>query len=435
MVRITGVSARSRAHSAGLGTGDILVSINGHEISDVLDYRFYLTEKTLDIVYLRDGKKHAVTLKKDMYDDIGLDFETPLMDKKHSCENKCIFCFIDQNPPGMRESIYFKDDDSRLSFLHGNYITLTNLRDHDIERIIEMHMSPVNVSVHTTNPELRRMMMHNKRAGEVLRYLRRLADGGIKLRGQIVLCRNVNDGAELDRTMRDLYGLYPAMDSVSVVPAGMTAYRKGLYPLENFTDEECAGVVRQVTSFADGCERDCGERIFYPSDEFYLRGKVEFPPYETWGEFSQIENGVGMIASFDHELGCALEMLDDNDRESVRDVSVATGEAAYDFICSMAGRISRECPSVKIRVFEIKNNFFGGGVTVTGLLTGQDLYEQLKDEELGDELILSSSMLRSEGDMFLDSSTPEELSEKLGIKISFSDNDGASFLFSILGES
>lgn len=435
MVRITGVSARSRAHSAGLGTGDILVSINGHDISDVLDYRFYLTEKTLDIVYLRDGKKHAVTLKKDMYDDIGLDFETPLMDKKHSCENKCIFCFIDQNPPGMRESIYFKDDDSRLSFLHGNYITLTNLRDHDIERIIEMHMSPVNVSVHTTNPELRRMMMHNKRAGEVLGYLRRLADGGIKLRGQIVLCRNVNDGAELDRTMRDLYGLYPAMDSVSVVPAGMTAYRKGLYPLENFTDEECAGVVRQVTSFADGCERDCGERIFYPSDEFYLRGKVEFPPYETWGEFLQIENGVGMIASFDHELGCALEMLDDNDRESVRDVSVATGEAAYDFICSMAGRISRECPSVKIRVFEIKNNFFGGGVTVTGLLTGQDLYEQLKDEELGDELILSSSMLRSEGDMFLDSSTPEELSEKLGIKISFSDNDGASFLFSILGES
>ena len=435
MVRITGVSARSRAHSAGLGTGDILVSINGHEISDVLDYRFYLTEKTLDIVYLRDGKKHAVSLKKDMYDDIGLDFETSLMDKKHSCENKCIFCFIDQNPPGMRESIYFKDDDSRLSFLHGNYITLTNLRDHDIERIIEMHMSPVNVSVHTTNPELRRMMMHNKRAVEVLGYLRRLADGGIKLRGQIVLCRNVNDGAELDRTMRDLYGLYPAMDSVSVVPAGMTAYRKGLYPLENFTDEECAGVVRQVTSFADGCERDCGERIFYPSDEFYLRGKVEFPPYETWGEFSQIENGVGMIASFDHELGCALEMLDDNDRESVRDVSVATGEAAYDFICSMAGRISRECPSVKIRVFEIKNNFFGGGVTVTGLLTGQDLYEQLKDEELGDELILSSSMLRSEGDMFLDSSTPEELSEKLGIKISFSDNDGASFLFSILGES
>ena len=434
MVRITGVSARSRAHSAGLGTGDILVSINGHEISDVLDYRFYLTEKTLDIVYLRDGKKHAVTLKKDMYDDIGLDFETPLMDKKHSCENKCIFCFIDQNPPGMRESIYFKDDDSRLSFLHGNYITLTNLRDHDIERIIEMHMSPDNVSVHTTNPELRRMMMHNKRAGEVLGYLRRLADGGIKLRGQIVLCRNVNDGAELDRTMRDLYGLYPAMDSVSVVPAGMTAYRKGLYPLENFTDEECAGVVRQVTAFADGCERDCGERIFYPSDEFYLRGKVEFPPYETWGEFSQIENGVGMIASFDHELGCALEMLDDNDRESVRDVSVATGEAAYDFICSMAGRISRECPSVKIRVFEIKNNFFGGGVTVTGLLTGQDLYEQLKDEELGDELILSSSMLRSEGDMFLDSSTPEELSEKLGIKISFSDNDGASFLFSVLGE-
>ena len=425
----------SIAEDAGIEVGDKLISINGHDFHDILEYR-YLTaeyEVTLEILK-KDGTTEVITVEND-YDDIGIEFEEGLIDEAQSCRNKCIFCFIDQNPPGMRESIYCKDDDSRLSFLHGNYITLTNLRDHDIERIIEMHMSPVNVSVHTTNPELRRMMMHNKRAGEVLGYLRRLADGGIKLRGQIVLCRNVNDGAELDRTMRDLYGLYPAMDSVSVVPAGMTAYRKGLYPLENFTDEECAGVVRQVTSFADGCERDCGERIFYPSDEFYLRGKVEFPPYETWGEFSQIENGVGMIASFDHELGCALEMLDDNDRESVRDVSVATGEAAYDFICSMAGRISRECPSVKIRVFEIKNNFFGGGVTVTGLLTGQDLYEQLKDEELGDELILSSSMLRSEGDMFLDSSTPEELSEKLGIKISFSDNDGASFLFSILGES
>ena len=432
---IDSVEKGSVADKKGIKPGDILVSIDKNEIMDVLDYRFYQNNSSVRLEYINSkGKLKKVRIRKGEYDELGLGFETYLMDKKHSCRNKCIFCFIDQNPPGMRESIYFKDDDSRLSFLHGNYITLTNLRDHDIERIIEMHMSPVNVSVHTTNPELRRMMMHNKRAGEVLGYLRRLADGGIKLRGQIVLCRNVNDGAELDRTMRDLYGLYPAMDSVSVVPAGMTAYRKGLYPLENFTDEECAGVVRQVTSFADGCERDCGERIFYPSDEFYLRGKVEFPPYETWGEFSQIENGVGMIASFDHELGCALEMLDDNDRESVRDVSVATGEAAYDFICSMAGRISRECPSVKIRVFEIKNNFFGGGVTVTGLLTGQDLYEQLKDEELGDELILSSSMLRSEGDMFLDSSTPEELSEKLGIKISFSDNDGASFLFSVLGE-
>ena len=434
MVEITDVYPRSRAGRAGIKPGDILVSVNGHEISDVLDYRFYLTEKRVSITVKRGGETLDFSIDKDEYDDIGLEFGTPLMDKKHRCENKCIFCFIDQNPKGMRESIYFKDDDSRLSFLHGNYITLTNLRDADIERIIEMHMSPVNVSVHTTEPDLRRMMMVNKRAGEVLSYMRRLADGGIKLRGQIVLCKNVNDGEHLDRTMRDLYELYPAMDSVSIVPAGLTAYRDGLYKLEDFTPEECAVVIRQVTDFADRCEAECGERVFYVADEMYVKSGTPLPPYEKWGDFTQIENGVGMLASFEHELASALTMLTDGDRAVRRDVSVATGEAAYRFMCDQVRRVSEQIPGLRVRVYCVKNRFFGGHVTVTGLLTATDIEDQLRGEELGEELLLPTNTLRAEGDMFLDSRTPDELSASLGVPIRFTEPDGADFLWGLLGE-
>ena len=434
MVEITDVYPRSRAARAGIEPHDMLVSVNGHEIADVLDYRFYLTEKRVVVAVKRGERTLEFTIDKDEYDDIGLEFGTPLMDKKHRCENKCIFCFIDQNPKGMRESIYFKDDDSRLSFLHGNYITLTNLRDADIDRIIEMHMSPVNISVHTTEPELRRMMMVNKRAGEVLSYMRRLADGGIKLRGQIVLCKNVNDGEHLDRTMRDLYGLYPAMDSVSIVPAGLTAHREGLYELEDFTPEECAAVIAQVTAFADRCEAECGERVFYVADEMYVKSGVALPEYEKWGDFTQIENGVGMLASFDHELTVALGMLTDEDRAVRREVSVATGEAAYAFICGVVRRVCEAVPGLTARVYCVKNNFFGGHVTVTGLLTATDIADQLRGEALGEELILSSNTLRAEGDMFLDSKTPDELSAALGVPIRFTEADGAEFLWGLLGE-
>lgn len=434
MVLITDVIPRSRAERAGILAGDMLVSVNGHEICDVLDYRFYLADTHVSLTLERGGERFEASIRKTEYDDIGLSFGTPLMDKKHRCENKCIFCFIDQNPKGMRESIYFKDDDSRLSFLHGNYITLTNLRDHDIDRLIEMHMSPVNVSVHTTDPELRRMMMVNKRAGEVLSYMRRLADAGIKLRGQIVLCRGINDGEHLDRTMRELYELYPAMDSVSIVPAGLTAYRDGLYELEDFTPEECAAVIAQVTDFADWCEEQCGERVFYVSDEMYVKGGIPLPPYEKWGDFSQIENGVGMLASFEHELGVALSMLTDEDRAKKRSVSIATGEAAYSFICDQVRRVTSELPELCVNVYCVKNEFFGGHVTVTGLLTATDIAAQLEGEALGEELILSSSTLRAEGDMFLDSKTPAELERALGVPIRFNDNDGAEFLWALLGE-
>jgi len=433
VVKVTEVIPNSRAARRGILEGDVLVSINGHDISDVIDYRFYLAEEEIVLVLLRDGTEYSTRIVKAMYDDIGLGFETPLMDKKHRCENKCIFCFIDQLPEGMREPLYFKDDDSRLSFLHGNYITLTNLDRRDIDRIIEMHISPVNVSVHTTDPELRVKMMKNKRAGEVLDYLRILADAGIKLRGQIVLCKGVNDGENLMRSLRDLEALYPAMDSVSIVPAGMTRYRDGLYPLEPFTPDECAEIIRNVTEYSDGCMERHGERIFYPADEFYVKSGTPVPPSEFWGEYSQIENGVGMLSSFDSELEIALANLYDDEYGTVSDVSVATGEAAYEFMCRVSEKICERCPNVKIRVYCVKNDFFGGEITVTGLLTGKDIAEQLAGEELGERLLLSSSTLRSEGDLFLCGMTPDELSEKLGVPVCFTDNDGAEFLYSVLG--
>ena len=432
MVKITQIDARSHASKAGIKTGDFLISVNGHLIHDVLDYRFYLAEKKVELVLRRDGEDYTAVIFKNQYDDIGLEFDTPLMDNKHRCENKCIFCFIDQNPSGMRESIYFKDDDSRLSFLHGNYITLTNLKDEDIDRIIEMHISPVNVSVHTTNPDLRVKMMKNKRSGEVLSYLKRLADAGIKLRGQIVLCKGVNDGAELDRSMNDLYKLYPQLDSVSIVPAGLTKFREGLYYLEPFTSEECTKVIEQVKNFGDMCLVHCGERVFYCSDEFYLTAGIDIPDYDYWGEFSQIENGVGMIASFEHEFNMALETLSDEEKLITKNISVATGEAAYGMMKRLADKLTSVCTNLKINVYCVKNEFFGGEVTVTGLLTGKDIISQLKGKDLGDTLFMSKNVLRSEGDLFLCGTTPEDVSRELGVPLCFNDNDGGEFLFSLL---
>ncbi|MBE6559761.1 MAG: DUF512 domain-containing protein [Ruminococcaceae bacterium] len=433
MVTIIDTERGSRAERAGVLAGDILLSINGHEIRDVLDYRFYLAEREITLQLHRGAELLDICIRKQMYDDIGLVFETPLMDKKHSCTNKCIFCFIDQLPPGMRDTLYFKDDDSRLSFLHGNYITMTNLSKQDIDRIKEMHISPVNISVHTTNPELRVKMMHNRFAGEVLGYIRQLADAGIKLRGQIVLCRGINDGAELDRTLQDLAEYYPAMDSVSVVPAGLTGHRENLYPLSPFTPEECADVIRQVNAFGDECVKRYGERIFYCSDEFYVKSGTPLPPYEYWGDFSQIENGVGMLSSLGHEFEFALSMLADEEKNTPRNISVATGEAAYGFISKLVEKAKKACPHLQCRVYCVKNVFFGGQVTVAGLITGRDLAEQLSGNSLGEEVLLSRTMLRAEGDMFLCNMTPEELSEKLGVPLRFSDCDGAEFLDALLG--
>ena len=435
MVKIVSVDKHSRADMAGIKAGDNLISINGREICDVLDYRFFLAEKSIILKLSRENEELEVTIKKQQYDDIGLDFETPLMDKKHSCENKCVFCFIDQLPKGMRKTLYYKDDDSRLSFLHGNYITLTNLHDKDIDRIIEMHISPVNISVHTTNPDLRVQMMHNKRAGEVLSYMKRLADAGISLCGQIVLCKGLNDGEELERSMRDLSELFPAMQSVSIVPAGLTRYRQKLYPLEGFTKEESAAVIAQVDKFAKAFEEKNGSRMFFCSDEFYLKAELPLPEESYYEGYPQIENGVGMITSLMTEFKEELNYLDEylENYKAPRHVSIATGVAAYDTIKSMAAELEARIEGLQIDVYKIINNFFGETITVSGLLAGKDLSEQLAGKNLGELLIFPANALRADGDLFLDDMSPEELSEKLGVPVSPSRESGEGFICDALG--
>ena len=435
MVKITDVLARSRAERVGIRPGDVLISLNSKEINDVLDYRFYLAEKELYVRVLRNEKELEFVIHKQEYDDIGLDFETPLMDKKHSCENKCIFCFIDQLPGGLRESLYFKDDDSRLSFLHGNYITLTNLKEKDIDRIISMHISPVNVSVHSTNPELRVKMMKNKRAGEVLSYLRKLADANIAICAQIVLCKGVNDKEELDRSMRDLTEYFPALQSVSVVPAGKTKFREKLYPLESFTKSDCRAVIEQVEAFADKCLEKYGSRLFFCADELYIKAELPLHDEEYYEGYPQIENGVGMLTS----LMTEFELENENISELLacattpRRISVATGLAAYEKIDQMCKSLCKEVSGLDIAVYPITNHFFGEEITVSGLLTGADLYDQLKSVDLRDELILPPNVLRAEGDLFLCGMGLDELSEKLSVKISLAGEDGHGFICALLG--
>ena len=436
MVKIVNVENRSYAKKAGIKPGDTLISINGNEISDVLDYRFYLTERTVKLgLSDSDGKEYSVKIKKGEYDDIGLEFETPLMDKKQSCRNGCIFCFIDQNPEGMREPIYFKDDDSRLSFIHGNYITLTNMYDKDIDRIIKMRISPINISIHTTNPELRVKMMKNKRSGEVLSYLDRFKEAGLSMCGQIVLCKGVNDGDELLRSLRDLSAYYPEMGSVSVVPAGLTKHRDGLYPLTDFTPDEAAAVIDAVDSVASEQLIKHGSRQFFSADEFYLKSGRPLPPAEYYEDYPQIENGVGMLRSFAEEFGMAVEDAENMTSafSGERTVTVATGVAAYDMLSHSADRLMSFCPGLKVNVVGIVNKFFGESITVSGLLTGKDIFEQLDGRDLGDELLVPDNALRAEDRDFLCGMTLTELSDRLGIKVTPVSADGYEFAEAVLG--
>ena len=435
MVRIIGVEERSYAKKAGIKPLDTLISINGNEICDVLDYRFYLTEREITLLLKREDDEYSVRIKKGEYDDIGLEFETPLMDEKHSCRNGCIFCFIDQNPEGMRAPIYFKDDDSRLSFIHGNYITLTNMFDKDIERIIKMRISPVNISIHTTNPELRVKMMKNKRSGDVLKYLDDFKRAGLSMCGQIVLCKGVNDGEELLRSLRDLSEYYPEMGSVSIVPAGLTKHRDGLYPLTDFTPEEAGAVIDMIDAVAEEQLLKHGSRQFFAADEFYLKSARPLPPTEYYEEYAQIENGVGMLRSFSDEFGMAVEDAEYliSSVKGKRTVTVATGVAAYDMLSGFAGKIHEVCPDVEVNVVKIINKYFGESITVSGLLTGKDIYEQLRDRELGDELIIPESALRAEEEDFLCGMTLIELQDKLGVKVTPVGNDGYGFAEAVLG--
>ncbi len=435
MVKIVSVQPNSLARKAGLNAGDVLVSINGHAIRDVLDYRFYLTEREVHLRLQRGETEFSICIHKDEYEDLGLDFETPLMDKKHSCANKCVFCFIDQLPKGMRDTLYFKDDDDRLSFLHGNYVTLTNLKDEDIDRLIAMHISPVNISVHTTNPELRVRMMKNKRAGKVLSYLRRLADAGIALCAQIVLCKGWNDGAELDRTLHDLIGYFPALRSCSIVPVGLTCHREGLEALETFSPAECAAVIAQVNAFGDWCLKKYGTRLFFCSDEFYICAGLPLPGDDFYEDYSQIENGVGMLTSLETEFAQELQWLSPELLPAPRTVSLATGMAAAPLLSKLCKQLEERVPQLTVHVYPIVNRFFGSSVTVAGLLTGKDLSEQLLGQELGQELLIPAVALKADENIFLDDMTPDELSASLGgIPITPCRNDGFDLLHCLLGD-
>ena len=435
MVKIVGVEPRSSAEKRGIRKGDTLISINGNEINDVLDYRFYLTERQISLLLVGAEGEYTVDIKKGEYDDIGLEFETPLMDKKHTCRNGCIFCFIDQNPEGLRESLYFKDDDSRLSFIHGNYITLTNMTDKDIARIVKMRFSPINISVHTTNPSLRVKMMKNKRAGEVLSYLKTLKDAGISMCGQIVLCRGINDGEELRRSISDLYEYYPEMTSLAVVPAGLTKYRDKLYPLSDFTPEEAGEVIDLINSFGDKFKREKGERFVFAADEFYLKAGREIPDADYYEDYPQLENGVGMLRSLADEFKmCADDERSDGVNSRARSVSLATGVAAYPTVVRLVEGLKTFCPNLNVKIYKIVNNFYGESITVTGLLTGKDIYEQLKDKELFDELLIPKNALRQGEETFLCDMTVSELSEKLRVPVTPSGDDGYELCLKILGK-
>lgn len=411
--------------------GDELVAINGHKIIDVLDYKFYSYEKQLVLqLTTPEGKTRLVMLKKREGGDAGLEFETYLMDRPRSCANNCVFCFVDQMPPGMRPSLYFKDDDARLSFLMGCYITLTNLSRREIQRIIDLHVSPVNVSVHTTNPELRRKMLKNPRAGECLDVMRRFAENGIKMNCQIVCCPGWNDGAELQRSMRDLYALYPAVPSVAVVPVGLTRHRERLDELTPFTPEHAAETVAQVERFGERCLRETGERIFYCSDELYLTAGLPLPPDEFYGGYPQLENGVGMLRLLETEFCAALSVSDGADGVPF---TVACGAAAAPTLEKLLCTAREKYDNINGVVCPVYNDFFGRSVTVSGLVTGTDLISQLSGRDLGARVLISANMLRREEMDFLDDVTLEQAAAALGVPIYPISEDGGELCDAVLG--
>lgn len=429
-VVIADVEKRSPAARARIKAGDTLLTINGREITDVLDYRFYMPDSRLTVtVQTPKGKCRTLTVRKKPYAELGLVFDTYLMDKQRSCRNNCIFCFIDQLPAGMRESLYFKDDDSRLSFLFGNYITLTNLTEHDVDRIIEMHISPINVSVHTTNPDLRCKMMNNRFAGDCLRHLYRFAEAGLDINCQLVLVPGYNDGAELQRSMEDLAALAPAVRSVAAVPVGLTKHREGLPPLRSFTAEESAVVIDQMTAMGDRMLQQHGSRVFFPSDEWYIKAGRPIPDGDFYEEYPQLENGVGMITLLREEFKQAAEefpLLIETDR-----IVIATGVDAAPYLQELADYAMQKWPALQLQVVAIRNEFFGESITVSGLVTGGDLIKQLRDVPM-DRLILPANMLRQEGDLFLDDVSVEQVEAALGVPVTFVQESDGFCLFDAL---
>ena len=429
MAKVVSVARRSPAYGK-IRRGDELVSVNGNKIADILDYMYYTAAEELDIEIVRGGESLAVFIEKDEYEDLGLEFDSFLMDKQKSCANKCIFCFIDQNPEGMRDTIYVKDDDLRLSFMHGNYITLTNLSEKDIDRIIKLRISPINVSVHTLNGELRKMMLGNRFADKLEQRMRRLADANIEMKCQIVLCRGINDGKELDATLEGLKSMYPAVSSVSVVPVGLTDHREGLYKLEPYDADASREVIEQVVAFGDRCLSELGTRLVFPADELFVKCGKECPPPEFYEEFSQLENGVGLLSLFKSEVAAALKKT--RVKKQKHRVTSVTGVAAKDMINQAVNMIKDKVEGVSCDVVAVVNDYFGHNVTVTGLVTATDIIKQLKGKKLGDYLLIPSCMLRYEGDMFLDSLTPKDVEEALSVKTRIVGSSGEEFVNAVL---
>lgn len=431
-VKISGIEKNSIAAKKKIEKDDVLISINGNEINDVLDYRFYINDtKLLLSLKTADGKSKLAMIRKDEFEDIGLEFETYLMDKQRSCKNKCIFCFIDQLPKGLRKSLYFKDDDSRLSFLFGNYITLTNLTDDEVQRIIKMHISPVNVSVHTMNPELRVKMMANPKAGDALNRLKAFADAGIILNTQLVLCPGINDGKELEFSLNELSKLYPAVQSIAAVPVGLSDHREGLYELKPYNEQTAGEVIDTIDRFNENFKKENGTVIAYAADEFYIKANRPMPDEEYYNGYPQLDNGVGMWTLLKTEFEQALEECEE--RAVDRRVTVVTGVAAYPLISELAKKAENKIKGLSVNVVEVKNKLLGSMITVSGLICGADIVSALENTDLGEELIIPPNCLRSEGDMFLDDMTVDELSEKLNVKVTQNGTDGEDLLRALTG--
>lgn len=428
--RISAVEEGSIAQGLGICIGDELIAINGRAVTDIIDYIYLTADEsiTLDIRNAQGELKHF-KIQKEFYDEVGLDFENPIMDEAKSCRNKCAFCFIDQMPEGMRETLYFKDDDSRLSFLQGNFVTLTNVSEADLDRMIEYRISPINVSVHTTDPELRVKMLHNRFAGDIMTRLERLAEARIEVNAQIVLCPEINDKAALTKTLKDLATLSPWLVSVAIVPVGLTKFRDGLAPLRGFTSEEAKEVIEQVTQLQAVFLEELDTRFAFLSDEFYIMANLPLPAYDAYEGFIQLENGVGLMCKFETELTDALEALKIDNTGDVKPqtATLFTGYSASAFMEKQAEKIKEKLP-LTINVVQVDNDFFGRTITVAGLIVGSDIVDQSKDLELGDFVIIPRSMMKADEDIFLDNMTVEGFSQALGRPVLIAEVDGQIFL-------
>ena len=430
---ISKVYKDSIADELGIEVGDLLISINGEPIHDIIEYRFLLSDEYLEVEIQKQNREvYIYAIEKDYDDDLGIEFTNPIIDKAKSCRNKCVFCFIDQLPKGMRETLYFKDDDSRLSFLQGNFVTLTNMSEEDINNIIKYRISPINISVHTTNPELRKTMIKNKFAGNLYSIMERLAEAQIQMNCQIVLCPGYNDKEELERTVSDLTKLYPYVNSAAAVPVGITKHREHLPNLEIFNEKTAGETIDQVDKLQKKYLKELGTRFIFLSDEFYIMANRKLLDYDEYEGFIQFENGVGMISKFEREIKDYLENLSEDHKSKIKKVSIATGHSAYEFMCEMAKCIMEKCPNVQIDVYKIINNFFGDTITVSGLVTATDIIDQLKDKNLGETLYIPRSMLKADEEIFLDNITLENLSDIMGLEVVPCLNEGKDFIDKIL---